>query len=224
MHDGQSGRLRLVLRFGGRERLPHLPVDQLPPRRVRAVRIGGAWVADHWMVSGLTEQDYPGLIPLPVAARNDQFRLWRHAERSVDRALHPRPQERAASSVIFYPFLLGTGPGFPWRGRITFAQRRSHRARRQAMSTPSSARRRSDDFTPRRGQSDGRLFRRPVRLDLSPHDPALRKSLRVAGGVNLFVIGSELRGLEIIRGPAWTKAGTTDGRATRSGTIRSSPG
>ena len=33
----------------------------------------------------------------------------------------------------------------------------------------------------------------------------------IAGGVNLFVLGSELRGLEIIRGPAWTKAGTTDG-------------
>ena len=29
--------------------------------------------------------------------------------------------------------------------------------------------------------------------------------------MNLFVIGSELRGLEIIRGPAWTTAGTTDG-------------
>jgi hypothetical protein len=33
----------------------------------------------------------------------------------------------------------------------------------------------------------------------------------VAGGVNLFVIGSELRGLEILRGPGWTPAGTTDG-------------
>ena len=33
----------------------------------------------------------------------------------------------------------------------------------------------------------------------------------VAGGVNLFSIGSELRGLETIRGPGWTKAGTVDG-------------
>ena len=33
----------------------------------------------------------------------------------------------------------------------------------------------------------------------------------IAGGVDLFVIGSELRGLEILRGPGWTKAGTTDG-------------
>ena len=32
----------------------------------------------------------------------------------------------------------------------------------------------------------------------------------VAGGVNLFVIGSELRGLETIRGLAWTAAGTTN--------------
>ena len=33
----------------------------------------------------------------------------------------------------------------------------------------------------------------------------------IAGGVDLFVIGSELRGLETIRGPAWTKSGTIDG-------------
>ena len=33
----------------------------------------------------------------------------------------------------------------------------------------------------------------------------------VAGGVNLFVIGSELRGLEILRGPTWTKPGAIDG-------------
>ena len=29
----------------------------------------------------------------------------------------------------------------------------------------------------------------------------------IAGGVNLFLIGSELRGLETIRGPAWTQGG-----------------
>ena len=33
----------------------------------------------------------------------------------------------------------------------------------------------------------------------------------VAGGVDLFVIGSELRGLEILRGPTWTKSGGVDG-------------
>ena len=33
----------------------------------------------------------------------------------------------------------------------------------------------------------------------------------IAGGVDLFLLGSELRGLETIRGPAWTPAGTTDG-------------
>jgi hypothetical protein len=38
----------------------------------------------------------------------------------------------------------------------------------------------------------------------------------LAGGVDLFLLGSELRGLETIRGPAWTQAGTTggDGRVT----------
>jgi hypothetical protein len=33
----------------------------------------------------------------------------------------------------------------------------------------------------------------------------------VAGGVDLFLIGSEFRGLETIRGPGWTITGTTDG-------------
>src|SRR6202030_4715452 len=33
----------------------------------------------------------------------------------------------------------------------------------------------------------------------------------VAGGVGLFVIASELRGLEILRGPTWTKSGGIDG-------------
>jgi hypothetical protein len=33
----------------------------------------------------------------------------------------------------------------------------------------------------------------------------------VAGGVDLFLIGSEFRGLETIRGPGWTPSGTTDG-------------
>ena len=38
----------------------------------------------------------------------------------------------------------------------------------------------------------------------------------IAGGVDLFLFGSELRGLEIIRGPDWTPAGATDanGHAT----------
>ena len=33
----------------------------------------------------------------------------------------------------------------------------------------------------------------------------------VAGGVDLFLLGSELRGVETIRGPAWTQAGTVSG-------------
>ena len=33
----------------------------------------------------------------------------------------------------------------------------------------------------------------------------------VAGGVDLFLIGSELRGLEMVRGQAWTNAGAAGG-------------
>ena len=62
----------------------------------------------------------------------------------------------------------------------------------------------------------------PVNLTVaysgSPTDYTYRRMIlhyawlmTVAGGVDLFMIGSELRGLETIRGPAWTRAGTTDG-------------
>ena len=124
--------------------------------------------------------------------------------------------------VIFYPFLLMTAAGYPWRGRITYSPDVSSAA--TARSTPSSARRRHREFTPD-----------PVNLTVaysgSPTDYTYRRMIlhyawlcTVAGGVDLFVLGSELRGLETIRGPAWTKAGTTDGSGCASGTIRSSPG
>ncbi len=38
----------------------------------------------------------------------------------------------------------------------------------------------------------------------------------VAGGVDLFLLGSEMRGLEALRGPAWSRAGTVDADGTAS--------
>ena len=61
----------------------------------------------------------------------------------------------------------------------------------------------------------------PVNLTVayagSPNDYTYRRMIlhyawlcTIAGGVDLFLLGSELRGLETIRGPAWTPAGVTD--------------
>ena len=57
-----------------------------------------------WRVSGLTEQSYPGLIPLAFPARLNQFRVRRHTERSKRRALHPRSQKpRIQSRLLSVP-------------------------------------------------------------------------------------------------------------------------
>ena len=81
----------------GRERLSDLPVDQLSPRRVRADRRRRA---GRGSLAGLGT-DRTGLSrdhPAPGPAGDDEFRLWRHAERPVDRALHPGLEGARASA------------------------------------------------------------------------------------------------------------------------------
>ena len=111
--------------------------------------------------------------------------------------------------VVFYPFLLGTGSGEPWRGRITYSPDISSAATSAVNAFLGSAA--VSQFT----QDTTNLT---VAYSGSATDWTYRRMIlhyanlcAVAGGVNLFVIGSELRGLETIRGPSWTNAGTTDG-------------
>ena len=93
--------------------------------------------------------------------------------------------------VVFYPFLLGTG-------RLSLARanhfRRTFSAPRRPPSPPLWARRRSARVHSGLDQSDGRLSG-------NPYDWTYRRMILhyanlccVAGGVNLFVIGSELAG------------------------------
>ncbi len=102
--------------------------------------------------------------------------------------------------VVFYPFLLMDCPGFPWRGRIGLdadgtAAAAATVARILGPAQPS-------EFT-----------RQPDRLTVDYAGPADDYTLRrmilhcanlcvLAGGVDLFLLGSELRGLEAIRGLA----------------------
>jgi hypothetical protein len=169
---------------------------------------GGVWTPAHWMVSGLTEQDFPGLIPLPALPGSTNFVYGgTPSDPSVVRCL--RDLKSRGFKVIFYPFLLGTGPGFPWRGRITSPGDLSQTATNDVATFMGGAT--VGDFTPDSvnltvGYSSG-LFDWTYRRMILHY----ANLCAVAGGVNLFVIGSELRGLEILRGPAWTKAGTTEG-------------
>ena len=78
----------------------------------------GHLVPTNWMVSSLTEQDFPGLIPLPFLPGTTSFVYGgTPSDPSIVRCI--RDLKSRGFKVVLYPFLLGTGAGFPWRGRIS---------------------------------------------------------------------------------------------------------
>ncbi len=170
--------------------------------------VGGVWTPSHWMVSSLTEADYPGVIPLPALRGTTNFVYGgTPSDPSIVRCI--QDLKSRGFKVVFYPFLLGTGSGFPWRGRITYSPDISSAATSAVNAFLGSA-------------AVGQFTQDAVNLTVAYsgylYDWTYRRMILhyanlccVAGGVNLFVIGSELRGLETIRGPAWADAGTTDG-------------
>ncbi len=170
--------------------------------------VGGVWTPSHWMVSSLTEADYPGVIPLPALRGTTNFVYGgTPSDPSIVRCI--QDLKSRGFKVVFYPFLLGTGSGFPWRGRITYSPDISSAATSAVNAFLGSA-------------AVGQFTQDAVNLTVAYsgylYDWTYRRMILhyanlccVAGGVSLFVIGSELRGLETIRGPAWADAGTTDG-------------
>jgi hypothetical protein len=175
--------------------------------------IGGSFEAltplgaasDSWRVSGLTQAS-SGLIPLPKLASGGNVYGGTPSDASVVRCL--QDLKARGFKVTFYPFILMTAPGLPWRGRVMHAPDMSAAATGAANAFLGSA-------APSLFAPD------PVNLTVayagSPTDYTYRRMIlhyawlcTLAGGVNLFLIGSELRGLETIRGPGWTPAGTTD--------------
>jgi uncharacterized protein (TIGR02217 family) len=171
---------------------------------------GAGFVPVHWMVSSLTEQSSPGLIPIPEVrnALGEPGFVYggTPSDPSVVRCI--RDLKARGFKVVFYPFLLGTGSGFPWRGRISSPNDLTQGATNDVQTLMGGAT--VGDFVPD-------SLNLTVAYSGSPFDWTYRRMIlhyanlcMVAGGVNLFVLGSELRGLEILRGPGWTKAGTTD--------------
>ena len=173
--------------------------------------IGGAFQqtaggADLWRCSSLTQAS-PGLIPMATASDGTFVYAGTPSDASIVRCL--RDLKARGLKVVFYPFLLMTAPGLPWRGEIGYAPDLSSAATAavNAFLGPAVA----SQFT-----------RDSLNLTVAYAGAATDWSYRrmilhyanlcvVAGGVDLFVIGSELRGLETVRGPGWTKAGSTDG-------------
>src|SRR5579872_3465697 len=78
---------------------------------------GSSWVADSWRVSGLT-QSSPGLIAIPTGGGGAIYG-GTPSDQSIVRCI--RDLKDRGLRVIFYPFILMTGVGAPWRGRIAYA-------------------------------------------------------------------------------------------------------
>jgi uncharacterized protein (TIGR02217 family) len=162
--------------------------------------------SDVWRCSSLT-QSSAGLIPIPQV--NGAFIYGgTPSDQSIVRCI--RDLKTRGLRVVFYPFILMTASGEPWRGRITYNGADVSGAATTAINTflGSAA---PSQFT----QDATNLT---VAYSGSPTDYTYRRMILhyanlccVAGGVDLFLLGSEFRGLEVVRGPAWTKAGTLSG-------------
>jgi uncharacterized protein (TIGR02217 family) len=172
--------------------------------------VSGAWTSDNWQVSSLTEAS-AGLISIPTID-GEAIYGGTPSDQSVVRCI--RDLKARGFRVVFYPLVLMTSSGLPWRGRITFAPDVSSAATAAVTALLGSAA--TSQFTP-----DSTNL--TVAYSGSATDYTFRRMILhyanlcvVAGGVDLFLLGSEFRGLETVRGPGWTQAGTTggDGRVT----------
>ena len=73
--------------------------------------------ADVWRVSGL-DQNSPGLIAIPSSGASFIYG-GTPSDPSIVRCI--RDLRARGLKAIFYPFILMTAPGRPWRGRIGYA-------------------------------------------------------------------------------------------------------
>ena len=168
---------------------------------------------DSWRVSGLTLADCnAGLIPIPRDSSGASLYGGTCSDQSVVRAI--QAIKARGLKVALYLQVNSIVSGQPWRGLITYSPDVSSAATAAVNGFLGSAT--TSQFT----QDFTNLT---VAYSGSKYDWTYRRFVLhyanlcvVAGGVNLFTIGSELRGIEAIRGPAWTPAGTTDayGHAT----------
>jgi hypothetical protein len=167
---------------------------------------GSAYVPDQWRVSNLNETS-AGLIPVSADASGAFTYGGTPSDQSIVECI--ADLKARGFRVVFYPFVLMDSPGKPWRGRITASPDVSSSAASAVATFLGSA-------VPANFTRD--IINKTVAYSGSATDFTYRRMILhyanlciVAGGVDLFLIGSEFRGLETIRGASWTNAGTTDG-------------
>ena len=133
----------------------------------------GVPVETHWTVSGLTEQDFPGIIPLPTTANGSYVYGGTPSDPSIVRCIRDLKKPRLQGGVL----------SVPARDRVGLSLARPDRLLARYFGGCDGGRRRvprlglGRRLHPGPGQSDGRLRGREPRLDLSPDDPALRQPL-----------------------------------------------
>lgn len=174
--------------------------------------VNGAWTSEPWRCSGLTQAS-PGLIPLSADAAGDAVYGGTPSDPSVVRCL--RDLRARGFRIVFYPFLLMDAPGYPWRGRIRLTGADRNAAASAAavafLGTAAPAQFTRDTANLTVGYAGAATDWTWRRMILHYANLCV-----LAGGVDLFLIGSELRGLETMRGPGWTPAGTLAADGTAS--------
>ncbi|MGH6936681.1 MAG: baseplate megatron protein TIM-barrel domain-containing protein, partial [Methylocella sp.] len=171
---------------------------------------GSSSSPDHWRVSSLDETS-PGIIP--ISSSGGRFT---YGGTPADSSIVDCIQDLKARGfrVVFYPFILMDDAGKSWRGRITYSPDVSPSAASAVNAFLGSCV--TTDFV-RVPANKTVTYNGPTGtnndLDFTYRRMVLHYAnlCVIAGGVDLFLIGSEFRGLETIRGPGWTVNGTTDG-------------
>jgi uncharacterized protein (TIGR02217 family) len=165
---------------------------------------GSGWSPEVWRCSSLT-QSSPGIIPISTDANGAFTYGGTPSDQSIVRCI--RYLKSCGFRVVFYPFILMDNGDKAWRGRITYNSADVSTGAANAVANFLGSATYSD-FT----QDTTNLT---VSYSGTSTDFTFRRFILhyanlcvVAGGVDLFLIGSELRGLETIRGPSWTPAGT----------------
>ncbi|MGH6811309.1 MAG: baseplate megatron protein TIM-barrel domain-containing protein [Methylocella sp.] len=172
---------------------------------------GSSYVTDNWLCSSLT-QSSPGLIPISSSGG-----VFSYGGTPSDQSIVECIQDLRTRGlrIVFYPFILMDATLKPWRGRISYFNGDVSSAATSAVNGFLGTCVTSDFV---RG-SNTVTYNGPNGTH-NPLDFTYRRMILhyanlcvVAGGVDLFLIGSELRGLETIRGGTspWTPAGTLDG-------------
>jgi uncharacterized protein (TIGR02217 family) len=163
---------------------------------------------DSWRVSDLTLADCNGgLIPISRPDGINASYGGTCSDQSVVRAI--QAVKARGLKVCLYLQMNMDSTGQPWRGMCTYSPDNTSTATTVVnnffgSSAPSQFTQDTTNLTVHYSGS---------RFDFTYSRFVLHYAnlIVVAGGVNLFTIGSEMRGIEAIRGPAWTMAGTLDG-------------